>query len=180
HRVPTGFIDRHLLLLAEGTDRDGKVLAPRAGPLLPAAAGAALAGKPRPLFAQLLTHGPGPHPAPLLRARPGPVATRPPPRGAVPGTGRYGPAPGGPGARRLRLPAGPAPAAPAGAVPPLLAGGRPGQGLAGRGCSGGGPGRGLGPRPNLGGGRPAPTAEHPEQPEPGPAAAPAACADGVV
>ncbi len=39
HRVPTGFIDRHLLLVVQAFDRDGKPIAQVSGPRLPAAAG---------------------------------------------------------------------------------------------------------------------------------------------
>jgi hypothetical protein len=46
HRVPTGFIDRHLLLIVEGRDREGRVVAARAGPVLPDRAGKRWAGQP--------------------------------------------------------------------------------------------------------------------------------------
>ncbi|MCI0684540.1 MAG: cytochrome c family protein [Gemmataceae bacterium] len=45
HRVPTGFIDRHLVLIVEGRDGDGRVVAASAGPVLPERAGAAWVGK---------------------------------------------------------------------------------------------------------------------------------------
>jgi hypothetical protein len=39
HRVPTGFIDRHLLLVVQAFDADGGLMPPLAGPRLPKAAG---------------------------------------------------------------------------------------------------------------------------------------------
>jgi hypothetical protein len=66
HCVPTGFIDRQLLLVAEATDAAGQPVAPRAGPLLPSAAGD-LAGKPGRLFARQLTDLDGNAPAPFWR-----------------------------------------------------------------------------------------------------------------
>jgi hypothetical protein len=39
HRVPTGFIDRHLLLVVQGLDRNGAAVPLLAGPRLPRAAG---------------------------------------------------------------------------------------------------------------------------------------------
>lgn len=44
HRVPTGFIDRHLLLVVTGRDREGRRVAARAGPVLPDRAGKTWAG----------------------------------------------------------------------------------------------------------------------------------------
>jgi hypothetical protein len=76
HRVPTGFVDRHLLLVVEGFDAAGAPLAPRAGPVLPAAAGRDLAGRPGRLYAKLLKDFEGRSPAPFWRADPDPVDTR--------------------------------------------------------------------------------------------------------
>ena len=63
HRVPTGFIDRHLLLVVEGYDGQGTKLAALDGPRLPAAADD-LAGESGQLFAKMLVdqqgHGPLP------------------------------------------------------------------------------------------------------------------------
>jgi hypothetical protein len=57
HRVPTGFIDRNLLLVVEALDGAGKHVPLREGPILPAAAGKELAGRPGRLYAKVL-HGP--------------------------------------------------------------------------------------------------------------------------
>lgn len=46
HRVPTGFIDRHLLLIVQARDGLGKTIPASAGPTLPARAGATWAGQP--------------------------------------------------------------------------------------------------------------------------------------
>ncbi len=44
HRVPTGFIDRHLVLVVEAFDFRGQRVAARSGPLLDSAAGRRLRG----------------------------------------------------------------------------------------------------------------------------------------
>lgn len=62
HRVPTGFIDRHLILVVDADGEDSEY----ENPLLPAAAGPGLAGKPGRLFAKLLTDAEG-RPAPFWR-----------------------------------------------------------------------------------------------------------------
>jgi hypothetical protein len=67
HRVPTGFIDRHLLLVVAGLDETGRELTPRSGPLLPAPA-ADLAGRPGRLYAKLLTDFEGRAPIPFWRS----------------------------------------------------------------------------------------------------------------
>jgi hypothetical protein len=76
HRVPTGFIDRHLILAVEGRAADGRVLGPRRGPALPAAAGPELAGKPGRLYAKLLKDFDGRSPVPFWRADPDPADNR--------------------------------------------------------------------------------------------------------
>jgi hypothetical protein len=53
HRVPTGFIDRHLVLIVEGLDRQEKQLDLVSGPRLPAAAGKPYTGSPGFLYAKL-------------------------------------------------------------------------------------------------------------------------------
>jgi hypothetical protein len=53
HRVPTGYIDRHLLLVVQAFDRRGLALPLSAGPVLGAPAGD-LAGRPGWLYANLL------------------------------------------------------------------------------------------------------------------------------
>ncbi len=54
HRVPTGFIDRHLILVVQAQDPRGKTLPPQAGPTLPPAAGKEFAGLAGVLFAKEL------------------------------------------------------------------------------------------------------------------------------
>lgn len=79
HRVPTGFVDRHLILVVEGADRDGKPVAPLGGkdqPLLPPFAGPELAGKPGKVFAKLLKDSDGKAPVPFWRAGAEPTDTR--------------------------------------------------------------------------------------------------------
>jgi hypothetical protein len=65
HRVPTGFVDRHLILVARGEDAAGRPIAARAGPVLPAAAGPEQAGQPGRLYAKLLRGGDGRGPVPF-------------------------------------------------------------------------------------------------------------------
>jgi hypothetical protein len=76
HRVPTGYIDRHLLLVVEGLGPDGKPLRPGKGPTLPAPAGPELAGRPGRLFGRLLADADGHSPAPFWRADSDPTDTR--------------------------------------------------------------------------------------------------------
>ncbi len=71
HRVPTGFVDRHLLLVVEGEDSRGRPLEPLSGPTLPAAAGPGLAGRPGRLYAKLLRDFDGKAPVPFWLAAPG-------------------------------------------------------------------------------------------------------------
>lgn len=66
HRLPTGFIDRHLVLAVEPLTAAGVALDVISGPKLPAAAGAELAGRPGRLFAKLLSDAEG-RPAPFWR-----------------------------------------------------------------------------------------------------------------
>ena len=70
HRVPTGFADRQVLLVVEGTDAEGKPVSPQAGPRLPGLAGKALAGKAGRLYAKVLQDFDGRSPAPFWRAAP--------------------------------------------------------------------------------------------------------------
>jgi hypothetical protein len=65
HRVPTGFVDRHVILVADGRDRAGRPLAARSGPVLPDAAGPDLAGLPGRLYAKFLTGDDGRGPVPF-------------------------------------------------------------------------------------------------------------------
>jgi hypothetical protein len=65
HRVPTGFIDRNLVLVVEGFGKDGERLKVVSGPRLPAAAGKKLAGLPGKLFAKKLQGPDGAGPIPF-------------------------------------------------------------------------------------------------------------------
>jgi hypothetical protein len=76
HRVPTGFIDRQLLLVVEGLDTAGQMVALARGSTLPPAAGAELAGRPGRLYARLLRDETGRAPVPFWRALPEPQDTR--------------------------------------------------------------------------------------------------------
>src|SRR5262249_40110971 len=75
HRVPTGFVDRNLVLV-EALDRDGKALPARTGPTLPRVAGKGFAGLPGRLYAKLLTDFDGQSPVPFWRAQPDFADTR--------------------------------------------------------------------------------------------------------
>jgi hypothetical protein len=68
HRVPTGFIDRHLILHVEARDAHGQTLDMVEGPRLPPPVGPALAARPGVLMAKLLTDTQGESPAPFWRA----------------------------------------------------------------------------------------------------------------
>jgi hypothetical protein len=57
HRVPTGFVDRNVLLVVEAYDRDGQLVRPRSGSRLPELAGRSLAGKAGRLYAKQLLDG---------------------------------------------------------------------------------------------------------------------------
>lgn len=65
HRVPTGFIDRHLLLVVEAQDQTKKSVALQKGSTLPLPAGKKLAGKPGKLYAKLLHDNKGKAPIPF-------------------------------------------------------------------------------------------------------------------
>jgi hypothetical protein len=69
HRVPTGFVDRNLVLLVEGFDHQGHMLQP-IGPTLPPPAGKEMAGKPGRLYAKQLQDLAGTSPVPFWRALP--------------------------------------------------------------------------------------------------------------
>jgi hypothetical protein len=58
HRVPTGFIDRQVLLVVEGFDAEGREIQSSSGPLHGSAAGEQLKDKPGWLYARML-HAPG-------------------------------------------------------------------------------------------------------------------------
>jgi hypothetical protein len=65
HRVPTGFIDRHLVVVVEAEDSAGKKVGPKRGPLLPTSAGANFAAKAGFLYAKVLTDEAGRSPLPF-------------------------------------------------------------------------------------------------------------------
>ena len=58
HRVPTGYIDRHMILLVDATDTHGSVVQIKDGPVLTNPGESTLRGRPGMLFAKLL-FGPG-------------------------------------------------------------------------------------------------------------------------
>lgn len=68
HRVPTGFVDRHLLLVIDGMDGAKQAVAATTGERLGATAGPGLAGQPGRFFGRLLADGDGRHPVPFWRA----------------------------------------------------------------------------------------------------------------
>jgi hypothetical protein len=76
HRVPTGFVDRNLVLVVEPRGRDGRTLSLREGPALPPAAGQGLAGLPGKIYAKLLQDLNGLTPAPFWLAQNEPIDTR--------------------------------------------------------------------------------------------------------
>ena len=69
HRVPTGFVDRHLLLVVEGLpEADAPAVKPVDGPTLPNVAGQGLAGRAGRLYANLCKDELGRSPVPFWRA----------------------------------------------------------------------------------------------------------------
>jgi hypothetical protein len=76
HRVPTGFIDKHLILSVEGEDGAGRSVVLQSGPRLPAVAGKELEGRPGKLYAKLLRDFDGRSPVPFWRADPDATDTR--------------------------------------------------------------------------------------------------------
>jgi hypothetical protein len=73
HRLPTGFVDRHLVLVIEGQTGDGRSVPLKVGPKLPALAGDELAGRPGRLYARLLRDFDGHSPVPFWLASPDPA-----------------------------------------------------------------------------------------------------------
>lgn len=67
HHVPTGFPDRHLVLIVEAFDADGQRQPALDGPILPRESGKELAGKPGQLFGRRLRDDSGRSPAPFWR-----------------------------------------------------------------------------------------------------------------
>ena len=68
HRVPTGFIDRHLILVVDAYDVNGSHVPATVGPTIPAAVGAEFAGRSGRLFAKLSMDGDRLGPVPFWRA----------------------------------------------------------------------------------------------------------------
>lgn len=75
HRVPTGFVDRHLILLVAGLGTQEKV-ALLDGPKLPEVVGTDMAGQPGRLYAKQLRDFDGAGPAPFWKADPSVTDTR--------------------------------------------------------------------------------------------------------
>jgi hypothetical protein len=67
HRVPTGFIDRNLVLVVEAKDHAGKTVLLKSGPTLPALAARDLAGKSGRLYAKQWADKDGQRPLPFWR-----------------------------------------------------------------------------------------------------------------
>lgn len=76
HKVPTGFIERQLLLVVEASDRDGQAVPLLDGPRLPAVAGRDLVDRPGRVYARLLRDEAGSAPVPFWRSLPEPEDTR--------------------------------------------------------------------------------------------------------
>ncbi|HLJ95019.1 MAG TPA: multiheme c-type cytochrome [Gemmataceae bacterium] len=76
HSVPTGFVDRNLILMLEAYGADGQTIAPRSGRLLPPVAGKSWTGRPGHLYAKQLTGFDGHGPVPFWRAQPDVVDSR--------------------------------------------------------------------------------------------------------
>lgn len=72
HRLPTGFVDRHLVLVVEGQTSQGRTVPLHAGPKLPALAGDELSGRPGRLYARVLRDFEGRSPVPFWSASPDP------------------------------------------------------------------------------------------------------------
>jgi hypothetical protein len=76
HRIPTGFIDRHLLLVVESCAADGRHLPIQSGPRLPSRAGPEIAGLAGKIYGKQLRGLDGAELAPFWRADPEFVDTR--------------------------------------------------------------------------------------------------------
>jgi hypothetical protein len=68
HRVPTGFVDRHLLLAVEAFDDKDRPVPPRQGEVLPELAGKDLVGVAGRIYGKLLHDFGGHSPAPFWHA----------------------------------------------------------------------------------------------------------------
>ncbi|MFO0875910.1 MAG: carboxypeptidase-like regulatory domain-containing protein [Gemmataceae bacterium] len=76
HAVPTGFIDRQLILACEAHDPQGNLIPLRTGPTLPPSSGPQWAHTPGRLFARITRDEFGTTPVPFWRALPEPVDQR--------------------------------------------------------------------------------------------------------
>jgi hypothetical protein len=76
HRVPTGFVDRNLVLVVQAFDAGRQRVPARSGPVLSVRAGAELAGLAGRLYAKQLADFDGQGPVPFWRADPAVVDTR--------------------------------------------------------------------------------------------------------
>jgi len=70
HRVPTGFVDRNLLLVVEALGPNDSSILPSQGPTIPGFAGLEWTGKAGKLYAKRLTDFDGKGPVPFWRAKP--------------------------------------------------------------------------------------------------------------
>jgi hypothetical protein len=70
HRVPTGFVDRNLLLVVEASDSKGSNVLPIEGSTISSLAGPSWKGKAGKVYAKRLTDFDGNGPVPFWRARP--------------------------------------------------------------------------------------------------------------
>jgi hypothetical protein len=70
HRVPTGFVDRNLLLIVEALGPNDSPISPTQGPTIPSYAGHEWAGKAGKVYAKRLTDFNGNGPVPFWRAKP--------------------------------------------------------------------------------------------------------------
>jgi hypothetical protein len=70
HRVPTGFVDRNLLLIVEAFGVNESVMPPIDGPTLSSLAGPSSTGQAGKIYAKQLTDFDGKGPVPFWRARP--------------------------------------------------------------------------------------------------------------
>lgn len=76
HRVPTGFVDRHLLLIVDPLDKDLRPLPPGVGPRLPPVAGKELADHNGEVFGKQLQDFSGRSPTPFWQAQSDALDTR--------------------------------------------------------------------------------------------------------
>lgn len=70
HRVPTGFVDRNVVVIVTAVNADGENVAAKKGPTLPPIAGKRVSGQAGRLYAKVLKDFQGRSPAPFWRAAP--------------------------------------------------------------------------------------------------------------